>query len=210
MTNSTNHHLLKQRLMDRQEQLIDKVKQFTEAKYEFSQEIIGELSNYDNHPADTGTELFEREKDSALQRHIEAELEEINQALHAMEEGTYGICKVCGEMIDTERLEAVPTADCCVEHAEKRTYHGETRAEQVFRGRDDGGENSWLAVRQYGTSSLSPHYYESTGMPEDGEEVSVDMDVEDFVAADMEGKFTRVMPNHEGYERLLDEEESDE
>src|SRR5699024_9723026 len=57
---------------------------------EFAQESLGELSNYDNHPADTGTELFERGKDIALHQHREKELEDINEALHAIEEGTYG------------------------------------------------------------------------------------------------------------------------
>lgn len=36
---------------------------------------VGELSSYDNHPADTGTELFEREKDIALNDHAEYEVE---------------------------------------------------------------------------------------------------------------------------------------
>ena len=72
---------LKQRLLARQEELIERINQKTEMKYEFSQEVLGELSNYDNHPADTGTELFEREKDSALQRHAESELEEINNSI---------------------------------------------------------------------------------------------------------------------------------
>lgn len=31
-------------------------------KYEFSQEVLGELSNYDNHPADTGTELLKEKR----------------------------------------------------------------------------------------------------------------------------------------------------
>ena len=33
------------------------------------QDSTGELSNYDNHPADTGTDLYEREKDIALNEH---------------------------------------------------------------------------------------------------------------------------------------------
>ncbi|MFD1386281.1 TraR/DksA C4-type zinc finger protein [Oceanobacillus oncorhynchi subsp. oncorhynchi] len=198
---------LKQRLLARQEELIERINQKTEMKYEFSQEVLGELSNYDNHPADTGTELFEREKDSALQRHAESELEEINNSIHAMEEGTYGICKVCGENIEPERLEALPTADCCAEHEKQRTFHGETQPKEVFKVREDGGENSWEDVQQYGTSSYTPDYHDGAGVPEDGEESSDDIEVEDFLAADMEGKYTGVMPNHEAYEDELDSEE---
>ena len=40
-------------------------------------EASGELSSYDNHPGDLGTELFEREKDVALEIHEEDQLNEI-------------------------------------------------------------------------------------------------------------------------------------
>ena len=48
---------------------------------------VGELSAYDNHPADMGTELYEREKDFALEEHTDSELNKVNEALQAMEEG---------------------------------------------------------------------------------------------------------------------------
>ncbi|WP_040983556.1 TraR/DksA C4-type zinc finger protein [Oceanobacillus jeddahense] len=204
---TVNIEQLKQRLLARQEELIERVNKKTEMKYEFSQEVLGELSNYDNHPADTGTELFEREKDSALDRHAESELEEINNSIHAMEEGTYGICKVCGENIEPERLEALPTADCCAAHQEERTYHGETSPKEVFKVREDGGENSWEDVQQYGTSSYTPDYHDGAGVPEDGQESTDNIEVEDFLAADMEGKYTGVTSNHEAYENDLDNEE---
>ncbi|WP_066196252.1 MULTISPECIES: TraR/DksA C4-type zinc finger protein [Gracilibacillus] len=146
---------LQQQLIDRQEQLIERKRRGMESTYEFSQE----LSDYDNHPADTGSELFDKEKDSALQRHIEQELSDINEALHAMEEGTYGICKVCGEPIASERLEALPTADCCVEHAKERPPATDTPT-RITKTVGDDGENSWEDVSQYGTSSNSPWFDE--------------------------------------------------
>ena len=41
----------------------------------------GELSATDNHPADVGTEVFERERDLAIQGTLEHELEQIHSAL---------------------------------------------------------------------------------------------------------------------------------
>src|SRR5699024_8109001 len=82
-------------------------------------DAVGDLSSYDNHPADMGTELYERGKDIALNEHTEQELEDINKALHAMEEGTYGICCICSVDIPYERLRAVPTADTCIQHSEE-------------------------------------------------------------------------------------------
>ena len=197
---------LKKRLLSRQEELIEKLNQAAEAKYEFSQESLGELSNYDNHPADTGTELFDREKDKTLQRHMESELEAINESVHAMEEGTYGICKVCGENIDPERLEALPTADCCVEHEKDRTYLGGVPT-RVSRTVGDDGKNSWREVGYYGTSSSSTEYFGDMYESEDGAVEPEEVGVEDFLAADMDGNFSHVMPNHNKYEERLDDEE---
>src|SRR5690625_1536765 len=123
----------KERLLKRQTDLIHQVQDHFGMAYEFSQESIGELSNYDNHPADHGTALFERGKDLALNEHAEKELEEINEALHAIEEGTYGICSKCGADISLERLEAVPATDRCIEHADQVGFERSRPVEeQVF------------------------------------------------------------------------------
>jgi RNA polymerase-binding transcription factor DksA len=78
-----------------------------------------ELSNYDQHPADAGSETFEREKDLSILEQLEAELAEIQAALRRVDEGTYGLDEVTGEPISPERLEAVPTARTNVEDERK-------------------------------------------------------------------------------------------
>jgi RNA polymerase-binding protein DksA len=42
----------------------------------------------------------------------------IENALSRIENGTYGECEVCGKQIPEQRLEAVPYATLCMEHAE--------------------------------------------------------------------------------------------
>jgi len=124
---------LKQQLLQRQSRIIRQVqdKFGMEASYT---DAVGELSSYDNHPGDMGTELYERGKDVALSEHAERELEEINESLHAMNEGTYGICRVCSMDIPVERLQAIPTADTCVEHSEDNQTFSRTHPveEEVF------------------------------------------------------------------------------
>ncbi len=70
----------------------------------------GELTHYDQHPADQASETFEREKDLSILERLEDELAEIEAALQRIDDGTYGIDEVTGEPIDPERLEALPTA----------------------------------------------------------------------------------------------------
>lgn len=101
----------RQRLVDertRVEGLLHRVK--GEIGDEAENEQLSELAAYDQHPADTGSETFEREKDLSILEQLESELAEIEAALERVEAGTYGIDEVTGEPIAPERLEAFPTA----------------------------------------------------------------------------------------------------
>lgn len=81
---------------------------------------FAELADYDQHPADQGTETFEREKDLSVLETLEAEITELDAALERVEHGSYGICEACHEPIPEARLEARPTARFCVDHEPQR------------------------------------------------------------------------------------------
>ena len=98
-------------------------------------EQLSELADYDQHPADMGSETFEREKDLSILEQLEEELEELQAALERIDAGTYGIDEVTGDPIAPERLEAVPTA--------RTNVHTEGRREpddRLPRGRADEPE----------------------------------------------------------------------
>jgi RNA polymerase-binding protein DksA len=69
-------------------------------------------------PEKTGDEVdlnvYEREKTLGLVAAYERRLEEIDAALRAAEQGTYGICERCGNPIDRERLQIFPETRLCV------------------------------------------------------------------------------------------------
>lgn len=74
-----------------------------------------EMADYDvNHPADSGSELFDREKDLALIENVNSLLDQVNGALAKIASETYGICDVCGARIPEARLRALPYATMCV------------------------------------------------------------------------------------------------
>ena len=56
-------------------------------------EVSGELSAYDQHPADYGSQMFEREKDIGLFKNLEYQLQLVDQALQKIDEGSYGFAK---------------------------------------------------------------------------------------------------------------------
>jgi RNA polymerase-binding transcription factor len=71
----------------------------------------GELSDVDQHTADSGSELFEVERDRSIIERLENELSAIEGAERRLEEGTYGVSIESGEPIPDGRLEAVPWAE---------------------------------------------------------------------------------------------------
>jgi len=72
-----------------------------------------ELSNYDNHPAEIASEIYQVQIDNTLRILQEESLRETDEALDRIYEGTYGTCTNCGEEISIERLEVLPTASLC-------------------------------------------------------------------------------------------------
>ena len=74
-----------------------------------------ELADYDNHPADSGTDMFEKEKDLAVRDSLRDVLGRIDEAIGRIERGGYGECGRCGRQIMKERLDAIPYAIYCIE-----------------------------------------------------------------------------------------------
>ena len=219
---------LKQLLLDNQKEYDEQMDNFKAGTLQDSSQrgSVGELSAYDNHPADMGTELYEREKDFALEEHTDSELNKVNEALQAMEEGTYGQCKICGTDIPYERLEVVPSTLYCVEHSpEQKLYNDRPVEEEVlepahgnhfwhpqFREFADN-EDSFQEVARYGTSEtpsdLKGNYEDYGSLYNEGhDDEGFTEDFETFVATDITGKDTLIYTSkkHEEYEDMLDDE----
>lgn len=78
------------------------------------------LSTYDQHPADSGSNLSDADRVEALLEASERQRRRVQEALARVEEGTYGACIDCGRMLAEERLEARPEAARCVQCQEKQ------------------------------------------------------------------------------------------
>lgn len=184
----------------------------------------GELSPIDNHPGDLATEVYERGKDISLLEHDEFQLERIDSALHAMEEGHYGTCAVCQRPIPYERMEAVPYTKYCKIHQPETVVSENRPVEEEFLApsfgrtsldeRDDqngfDGEDAWQIVESWGNSN-------SPAMAEDGNidsydvmaiEVAEELDgfveaYESFVATDIYGHDVSIVRNRQ-YRQYLE------
>ncbi|GKU84788.1 hypothetical protein NCCP28_41840 [Niallia sp. NCCP-28] len=215
---------LKKELEDRKAEISNRQTHYVDEDNQ--RESVGELSSYDNHPADMATELYEREKDYALEEHDQSELNKINNALQAIEKGTYGVCRVSGQDIPYERLEAVPTALTLKEYSPEQSVAQDRPVEEellepahgnVYRHYDTDGvrdyDDSFQEVARYGTSETPSDLrgdFEDYGSlyDRDGDDEGFTEDYESFVATDIEGKNQTVYPSkqHEQYEEALDDE----
>lgn len=71
----------------------------------------------DEHDPEGSTIAFELSQASALMGQSRVGLEQIDEALARIADGSYGRCAICGVTIPEGRLEARPWTPFCVDHA---------------------------------------------------------------------------------------------
>ncbi|MBT3602988.1 MAG: TraR/DksA family transcriptional regulator [Candidatus Latescibacteria bacterium] len=76
-------------------------------------ESSGDLT-YSDHMGELGSSTMEREKAFMFASRDGVYLNQIEKALKRIEDGTFGLCRVCGNQVPVARLEAVPTTEICV------------------------------------------------------------------------------------------------
>ncbi|MBV9713340.1 MAG: TraR/DksA C4-type zinc finger protein [Ktedonobacteraceae bacterium] len=68
---------------------------------------------------ETAVDFLETQQEQSIDVNEQALLTEVNAALKRIEDGTYGLCVVCGQPIPEKRLEAIPWAARCVKDQEQ-------------------------------------------------------------------------------------------
>lgn len=176
----------------------------------------GELSTNDNHPADLGSEMFERSKDIALNANRERHFDDVTEALQRIDKGQYGVCDTCKAPISFERLQAVPTTLYCKEHVpdipdtEYRPVEeqflsppfGRTSFDELQEETEFDGEDAWQIVESWGSSN-SPAMAENPNISNNYNDMEIEADekvgyvesFESFLATDIYGQHVTVLRN---------------
>ena len=102
------------KLKDMREDILREIEHFDKNQRDGVREVEGEVSTYNTHPADMSSIAQEREKAFLLASHNRQVLKQINNAIERINNGTFGVCEVCGEKIDVERLSLIPFANLCL------------------------------------------------------------------------------------------------
>ena len=82
---------------------------------------LGEIGSggTDNHLGDMASEMYDRELDEGLEEGAQQTLDEVQAALLRIEDGSYGVCEICGEPIGAQRLSAIPWTRYCIDDQRK-------------------------------------------------------------------------------------------
>lgn len=128
---------LKRRLEKQKEEVTKTIKEMDDntlfgntTRHTSEKYSTGELSSYDNHIGDIGTDIYMQDMENSLINHERYVLNEINEALEKINDGTYGICTNCHKEIESSRLDIIPETTLC-SHCAKAIVVGPDESESV-------------------------------------------------------------------------------
>jgi DnaK suppressor protein len=98
---------MKKVLLKEREEIIGEVKQIHESSKEMGQDGIQDIG-------DEAANIYNKQILLSLSENERIRLQEVDEALDRIANGSYGVCEECGGPIDLKRLEVRPVAQYCV------------------------------------------------------------------------------------------------
>lgn len=106
----------KEIILEKKKEMMEELETLKETMMDVTTgEYVSESSTYSLH-MEQGTDAMEREKTFLFASRGSKFVNQLDDALVRIENGTYGVCRVCQLLVPKERLEAVPTAQTCAEY----------------------------------------------------------------------------------------------
>jgi RNA polymerase-binding protein DksA len=112
---------LRDRLLEEKQELQTQLLTIEEDSFAATQSDLSGDVGLDDESADAGTATFEREKDLSIENNVRDLLQKIDRALRRIDEGTYGVCEICGRPIEKARIKALPYVDLCIKDAQAQS-----------------------------------------------------------------------------------------
>jgi len=94
-------------LLKQREEIVGEVKQMVESSKEMGQDGTQDIG-------DEAANIYNKQVLLSLNENERMRLQEVDESLDRIENGTYGICEECGGPISLKRLEVRPVAKYCV------------------------------------------------------------------------------------------------
>lgn len=130
--NNKKIQYFKEKLLSEKEEQLKSLKNREKEEDETMNLLDSELSSYDNHPADIGTEVYMMEKEKGYKEQIKSIIEKIDNSLEEIKDGKYGICDNCNKKIKEERLELIPYSKTCLKCSSEEDIGENINDEKVY------------------------------------------------------------------------------
>jgi RNA polymerase-binding transcription factor DksA len=103
--------------VERQKEVLQRELRSLEEQIETLEEALKVKPNYGMGQGDPAVTQWEL--DQAMLERLRSHVDELEQALDRLDEGTYGVCERCGKRINPNRLAVLPDTKICVSCAQK-------------------------------------------------------------------------------------------
>ena len=104
----------RQLLITERAKLAEEIRSIAQDNAKSPREASGDLSAYTVHMADMAADTYDRELSMNIVSSEQEILYQIDDALKRIDDGSYGLCQQCNELITMSRLKAVPYASLCI------------------------------------------------------------------------------------------------
>jgi RNA polymerase-binding transcription factor DksA len=105
---------IKQSLMAEKERLEQELASFTERNAHNRDDYAARFPSFGSKDDENAAEVSLYSDSLSLERRMETDLRDVNNALKRLALGNYGKCQYCGKEIDLARLLARPVSSSCV------------------------------------------------------------------------------------------------
>lgn len=105
---------IKQDLLAKRAELQQDLSEFAKENKNVANKYVTDFPDYGDQPDENAQEVSQYSTNLETGRVLENTLKDIARALKAIEKGTYGICKHCGQEIEEKRLLVRPFSSACV------------------------------------------------------------------------------------------------
>lgn len=105
---------IKTDLLKQRQTVLAELGDFAKENTALKDDFVSEFPNYGDQYDENAQEVSQYSTDLAAERILEGTLKDIDGALKAIEKGSYGICKYCGQEIESKRLLVRPFSSACI------------------------------------------------------------------------------------------------
>lgn len=105
---------MKQALLNEQATLEKELGKFTNRGSGNGEEYTVTIEEVGNEEGENAVEVAQFSDNLSLEEELSSSLKDVESALRALEQGSYGTCKYCKQPISEERLRIRPTSTSCV------------------------------------------------------------------------------------------------